>query len=232
MTRVATMIALLLAATVAAGPLTAQAAPAQTLIVVVDISESAPLAFDPVMAQDAGAFVEAAVGRMNSGDTVRLRSLGTDGLSSGQIRIDVDLVQKYRPHLAAPLLGGLIGSLPERVARGEVKPQPTSAIVSFLEATGSGLDCRARPTRIVLFTDGIEWSTHLTGRELLAGTKRLPAPSGPILQGCMVEMRGIGQQRSGLRSDGRWLPVLRSEWSRFMTSAGVASFKALAPLNE
>lgn len=214
-----------------AGTLFASPAAAQELVVFAfDMSTSAPVAVDANIARTSGSYAASMVTAMQPGDKIMLRSLGTAGLAAQQIKIDVMIGRKAnsRADRIAPAIGDLIASLPEHVARGDIETQPQTNIVGFLEALAPSLDCPATPTRIVIFSDGIEWSTQVRGDDLLAGTADLPSPSGPILEDCIVEMRGLGQVTLEGGTDARWFPLLRTQWQSFFEAAGVAQFSAYA----
>ncbi len=223
--RFAAAIVMLIGASTAA-----QAGPPQLVIFALDLSDSASIAVDINTAKQAGHYVQSVISKMGPGDLVKIRTLGTAGMAAQQIYINVTLGKKARsrPHRIAPRIGGLIHSLPNLVRGGKIKIQPRTNIIGFLEALGPSLNCKKIPIRIVIFSDGIEWSKQLSGKDLLSGKKSLPAPSGPILKGCTIEMRGLGQQNTKLGSDGRWFPILKKEWTRFFKKAGAARFNAYA----
>lgn len=195
-----------------------------------DISDSAPVAVDPNIARSAGNTTQSIVAGLDPGDEVKLRSLGVAGIAAQQINVNVTLGRKARtrPERIAPAIGALVRSFPDRVRRGDLKIQPQTNIIGFIEALAPSLDCENVATRIVIFSDGIEWSTQVNGKDLVTGKADLPPPSGPILKGCVVEMRGLGQQTSKLGTDSRWFPLLRTQWAHFFQAAGVARFTAYA----
>ena len=194
-----------------------------------DMSDSYLVAVHDRSAQAAGAVVADDIAALSVGDAVWLRSFGLAGVMDREINVTVTLGSRVqeRPRRIAPEIGNLIASIPERVRGGQLTVQNRTNIIGFLDAIGASLDCRTRPTTLVLFTDGIEWSTQVRGDELLAGTASLPAPSGRFLEGCHVEMRGLGQV-SDTTTDSRWFPILRDQWAAFFEAAGVASFRAYA----
>jgi len=210
--------------------LTANANPSEMVVFAFDMSDSAPVAIDPNVANSAGNYVQSYIQRMNPGDRIKIRTLGTAGVVAQQVYINVSLGKNAntRPRRIAPQIGNLVRSLPELVRRGEISIQNRTNIIGFLEALGSSLDCQKTPTTIVIFSDGIEWSTQVRGDDLLSGNQNLPAPSGQVLKACEVEIRGLGQQNSGLVTDSRWFPLLKSQWTKFFTSAGVSRFAAYA----
>ena len=195
-----------------------------------DISDSAPVAINLNVARSAGNYVRSFISGMRPGDTIKIRSLGTAGVVPRQLYINAKLGKKAntRPRRIAPQIGNLVRSLPQRVKSGEIQIQHRTNIIGFLEALGPSLNCQKVRTTIVIFSDGIEWSTQVRGDDLLSGKKELPAPSGPILKDCIVEIRGLGQQNIRLGTDSRWFPLLRTQWTKFFTAAGVSRFTAYA----
>ncbi|MBO6814527.1 MAG: hypothetical protein JJ891_06685 [Rhizobiaceae bacterium] len=195
-------------------------------VFVFDISDSVPITVKSKIARYAGSTVANVVSDMEPGDTVRLRSLGLAGAAARQIKVDVKLGRKARsrPDRIGPVLGQIVASIPQRVERGDLQIQTETNIVGFLEALESSLDCDNVETRIVLFTDAIEWTSYFSGQEFLDGKIKLPEPSGPILKGCHVEMRGMGQLSPKFKTDSRWFPYLKTQWRVFFDAAGVISF--------
>ncbi|MFN3226830.1 MAG: hypothetical protein ACE360_11345 [Hyphomicrobiales bacterium] len=195
-----------------------------------DMSESFPVAVHDRSAEAAGSVVARHVATLSPGDEVWLRSFGLAGVMDQEINVSVTLGARVqeRPRRMAQAIGQLVGTIPQRVRSGDLAIQNRTNIVGFLEAIGSSLNCMERPTTLVLFTDGIEWSSQVRGDDLLAGTADLPTPSGAILEGCHVEMRGLGQVVSDQNTDSRWFPLLRDKWSVFFAAAGVATFNAYA----
>lgn len=203
----------------------------QTLhIAAFDMSESYLVAVHDRSARAAGAVVARDVATLQPGDEVWLRSFGLAGVMDQDIHVSITLGSRVqeRPRRMAQAIGSVVASIPSRVRRGDLSVQNRTNIVGFIEAIAASLDCSTRSTTLALFTDGIEWSTQVRGDALLAGTASLPAPSGVILEGCHVEMRGLGQVVSDQNTDSRWFPLLRDEWSAFFEAAGVASFTAYA----
>ena len=200
------------------------------LVVAIDNSSSFPVVVDHNIARSAGNSVESLVADMDPGDRVKLRSFGLAGIASQQINVDVTVGRKasMRPRRIARAVGDLVGSMPDRVANGDLEVQDRTNIVGFIEALAPSLDCESTPTRILLFTDGIESSTQLNENNLLSGSADLPRPTGPILEGCTVEIRGLGQVVTEQGTDSRWFPLLRTQWTAFFEAAGAASFKAYA----
>jgi len=202
----------------------------QTVVFAFDMSDSAPVAIDPNVARSAGKFVQSYIQGMNPGDRIKIRTLGTAGVAAQQVYINANLGKRAnsRPRRIALRIGELVRSLPRLATNGQIEIQHRTNIVGFLEALAPSLDCENTPTKLVIFSDGIEWSAQVKGNELLSGREELPPPSGAILKNCDVEMRGLGQQNIRLGTDSRWFPLLRIQWAKFFTAAGVTSFTAYA----
>lgn len=198
------------------------------IIIVPDHSDSAPIAVNQQIANMAANLVYSKIATMKMGDMVKIRSLGTYGVASQGLYANIRLSRKARPHKVAGRIYRIIRSLPSLVKTGRIKLQPETNIIGFLEAIAPSLDCHARPATILIFTDGIEHSSFISQHELITGRKKLPAPSGRILEGCTLEMRGLGQQRKSLTSNPKWFRLLKKEWAGFAKAAGVARFRAYA----
>lgn len=228
--RRALMSTVLSAALLSGAPSIAVASENGLLVIGKDNSDSFSLFVNPAIARSAGKTVELLVRDMKPGDRVRVLSFGLAGVATRQIDIEIEIGRKARtrPRRVAEALGAFVRSLPGRVERGEIEVQNRTNIIGFIEGLAPSLDCETTPTRILLFSDGIEWSTQVRGDDLLSGRADLPAPSGPILKGCVIEMRGLGQQTTELGTDSRWFPLLRDQWSVFFAAAGAASFTAYA----
>ena len=193
----------------------------------IDASDSAPLFLENDVAARAGQTVAAAVLPLGPGDQVFLRSFGEAGVSEKQVHVNITMAGRTRPETVARELSKVFGSFPELVAQGKLKIEGQTNVMGFLERIGPLLDCKGTPTTIIIFTDGIEWSQAITGRELINGAA-LPSPSGRILEGCHVEFWGVGQQQKKFGNDDRWYPTLKSAWGVWMDEAGAASFRAFA----
>lgn len=200
-------------------------ADAAELWVGLDMSDSAPLLLEDEQAGAAGITIAEAIRHLERGDRIRILSFGESGVTGRQIDLTIDLSSRNRPEVIAPQVQDLISSLPERARAGDLRLEGQTNAVGFIERIGPLLDCQTMPTTLLMMTDGIEWSTAVTGRELLEGSP-LPSPSGAILSGCNVVFWGLGQQQRGYGHDDAWYVILRKVWSDYMTQAGVASFAA------
>ncbi|PJN94176.1 hypothetical protein CNY89_16055, partial [Amaricoccus sp. HAR-UPW-R2A-40] len=145
-----------------------------------DLSDSSPLLNEDTVALSAGTMVATAVRSMQRGDAVMLRSFGEAGVSEQQINITINLTGQQRPDRIAAELETLIASLPERARQGQLQLEGRTNLMGWLERVGPTLNCNATPTKVIVLTDGIEWSDAIQGDDLLQGAP-LPAPSGAIL---------------------------------------------------
>ncbi len=96
-----------------------------------------------------------------------------------------------------------------------------TSLVEFFQSLESV--CAAGRTMVIVFTDGVEWSSLVDGRAFVKGAIGLPKPDRPFLAGCRIVMNGIGELRSSSRSDGleqRLVP----QWKAFLKAAGADSF--------
>ena len=197
------------------------------LVFVFDLSDSAPVAVDQAIATQAGNYLETRIMTLEPGDSVKLRSFGQNGVAGTQIHMNVEITKRNRAVRIAPQLGEAVRSLPAMVKAGKITVESRTQLTGFLEAFGAGLDCQARPTDIVILSDGIEWTDQYQTDDLLSG-KPLPAPSGDILAGCHIEFRGLGQLQSGMQTDPRWFPALKTVWSQYLQAAGAAGIELRA----
>lgn len=198
---------------------------ADELWVGIDMSDSAPLLLEDIQAAAAAETIADEIRQLERGDLVRIISFGESGVTDRQIDFSIELSGRNRPAAIAEQFLELIASLPQRTRDGQLHTESQTNAMGFLERIGPLLNCQSVPTTLLVMTDGIEWSTAITGEGLLAG-QPLPPPSGPILQGCAVTFWGLGQQRREFGHDDGWYPILRAAWSTYMDQAGVAEFAA------
>lgn len=201
------------------------AATAETLprtIFAVDISGTSTFLHDPRSADAAGAWVEKYIAALEAPHGLRMLSLGDAGLAHWQIDVAAT-VTELRASSAAGLareFGGYFRSLPQLAADGKIDVQGTSSILAFLQSLEPV--CQQGNVTVVLFTDGLEWSSTVDGRAFLEGAVGLPTPNRPFLTGCSIIMNGVGQLKATFSSDGleeRLVP----EWRTFLEAAAAAS---------
>lgn len=202
----------------AAGAATAQDDVSATLFAV-DISGSVGHLFDQIVADETAEYVEDYVARLDHPHRLWMLSFGEPGLANRIINIKAN-VSDRRASNARTLsahFGGYFRALPGLVQSGDLTPQNTTSIIEFLEAIEPV--CARGGARLVMFTDGIEWSSTVDGRALMSGDASLPAPRDEYLRGCHVEMLGVGQVKGTMSAEGlegRLVP----QWKEFLEAAG------------
>jgi len=211
----------ILAVVVALLPYFAHAESPPRSIFSVDISGTSTFLYDPRSANAAAAWVEDYVAGLDAPHDLRMLSLGDAGLAHRSIDITARVTDMRATSAArlAPEFGGYFRSLPGLAAAGEIDVQGTSSILAFF----SSLEpvCEQGNVTVVLFTDGLEWSSAIDGKAFMEGSVGLPTPDRPFLTGCAVIMHGVGQLKSTFSSDGleaRLVP----EWRAFLEAAGAA----------
>ena len=198
----------------------AQPAHATLTIIGIDISTSSPMAYSQGVADNAAAYLKNKTLAMQPGDRLRVLSVGLPGTAIREIDLKATIGNraKDRPEIIANQLDRYFRSLPAMTRAGKLKPQNATSLIDFLEGFDAH-DCRSTPTRLILFTDGLEASHRITENDLANGKYRLPMPEKRYLEGCDVEMRGIGQLLNGGSSDGLFA-LLKPQWASFLEAAG------------
>lgn len=185
----------------------------------VDISGSSTFLVDQTSADAAGAFVEKYVAGLDAPHELRMVSVGDAGLARLVINIEAK-VTKNRASSArklAPQFGAFFRGLPAMAEKGQIEPQGTTSLIGFFRSLKPF--CAKANTAVIVFSDGVEWSSTVDGRALVAGKADLPKPDDAFLKGCRVTMLGVGSVKGSLDSDaleGRLIP----QWERFLTEAG------------
>ena len=220
----------LLATAACAALLTSSPAVAREVMIVLDFSNSFPLT-DPDSgglssspAERAGRYVEELIAELEIGDTIKIRSFGLQGVGKTQLFYNIALTNRYRPARAGQEIGNLIASIPEGVRDGKIKVEDRTDLIGFMETTASSLDCSEDGTMLII-SDGIQWSDSYQGPLFLEGVP-LPDPSSAFLEGCTIEMRGVGADRFG--TSDMWVNPLRQAWTVYFEKAGAAAFSAHA----
>lgn len=205
---------------------------AAELIIGIDLSDSSPLTLEDAVAKRAAKTVALAASKMKRGDIIKLRSFGEPGVSETQIHETVKLTGRKRASKVAKQVQTFIASLPQLVRDGKIRIENRTNALGWLELTGPVFECSSSGRdRMMILSDGIEWSGTIKGQQLLEGAP-LPPPSHNLLSGCRVEMWGVGQQQRKFGNDARWYPILRKSWKTYMELAGVASFEAYGVYSE
>ncbi len=191
-------------------------------VLAVDISGTSTFLHDPRSAEAAGAWIERYIAGLEAPHDLRMLSLGDAGLAHRQIDVAATVTELRATSAArlAPEFGGYFRSLPQLTADGKIDVQGTSSILAFLHSVEPV--CQQGNVTVVLFTDGLEWSSTVDGKAFFEGSVGLPTPDRPFLTGCSVIMNGVGQLKASFSSDGleeRLVP----EWRTFLEAAGATS---------
>lgn len=213
----------LLAATVLSLPgISLAQEPSPRTIMAVDTSGSSTFLYDQSSADAAGNYVQGYITGLSHPHDLLMISLGDPGM--GKRAIDIRASLTNRRASSADVLAGQFASffraLPSLAARGQIKEQGTTSLVSFFQSLESV--CAAGNATILVFTDGWEWSATIDGRAFGSGAATLPRPDGPFLSGCRIEMLGVGQVRSTGSSDGLE-QLFSGQWRTFLEAAGADS---------
>lgn len=191
-------------------------------VLAVDISGTSTFLHDPRSAEAAGAWIERYIAGLEAPHDLRMLSLGDAGLAHRKIDVAATVTELRATSAArlAPEFGGYFRSLPQLAADGRIDVQGTSSILAFLHSVEPV--CQQGNVTVVLFTDGLEWSSTVDGKAFFEGSVGLPTPDRPFLTGCSVIMNGVGQLKASFSSDGleeRLVP----EWRTYLEAAGAAS---------
>jgi hypothetical protein len=201
-------------------PTTAQSAndaPRRTIIAV-DTSGSSTFIVDQPAADAGGLYVERYIAKLDQPHDLRMISVGEVGRGKRTIDISATVTNRRasNPKRLAVEFGGYFRSLPAM----NIREGATTSLVEFFTSL-EGV-CAKAPTMVIVFTDGVEWSSAVDGRAFVNGSIGLPKPTRPFLAGCRIEMNGIGELRSSANSDGleqRLVP----QWKAFLEAAGADS---------
>ena len=190
---------------------------AKTLTVGVDLSSSNPLVSSETFARSAALYVADHIRKLQMGDVIEIRRIGdnrVDNLNAEKIQIS----RRNRADKVAQSVAQYISNLPKKTY-----DQESTNILSFLEFQNFG--CRSGG-KIILLTDGVEYSTEASDPEgILIGKKSFPAPNAGFLSGCEAIFYGLGQTSAGSMPSA-WIRNLQNAWAAYMKTAG-ATFTAI-----
>ncbi len=189
---------------------------ARTLTIGLDLSGSNPLLGDRNFADQAARHAVRAIEALKSGDVVRVKSFGARDDARNLLDRSVTIGRRMRSARVAKAVGDYLRSLPEQAQAG----QSSTNLLAWLEF-GSGFGCEEEG-QILVITDGLESSSLVDGRALIAGKARLPAPQ-VSLKGCALTFYGLGAGWPATQ-----VRTLRDEWSRWAEKAE-ARFTPIIP---
>jgi len=188
----------------------------------VDISGSVGHLFDQIIADETAEYVERYIAGLDHPHRLWMLSFGEPGLAHRVINIRATVTDRRASNARtlSAQFGAYFRALPGLVQDGDLTPQNTTSIIEFLHAIEPV--CARGGTRVVMFTDGVEWSSTVDGPALMSGSVSLPMPTEEFLSGCHIEMLGVGQVKGTMSSEGlagRLIP----QWEAFLDAAGADS---------
>ena len=186
-------------------------------ILVVDNSGSSTFTADQPSADAAARYVGPYVAALEPGHELRMISVGESGIAVRPIDIRA-IVGQHRAN-SSKRLGAQFAGYFRALPNANIKESPSTSLIDFFESLEPV--CATAPTNIIVFTDGIEWSTTVDGRAFARGSVQLPKPTGEYLSGCQVSMLGLGQLRGSASPDGLQRR-LSAQWQKFLKAAGAA----------
>ncbi|WP_421929763.1 hypothetical protein [Neoaquamicrobium sediminum] len=197
----------------------ADAQEAGRTVIGVDVSGSSTFLHDQLSADAAGGFVKSYIAGLDHPHGLTLISVGDAGIGPRiiHIRATVTANRASSARKLAPEFEGYLRSLPSLVRDGKIAEQGTTSLVDFFHSLEPV--CAAGNASVILFSDGIEWSSTVDGRDFVTGKIGLPQPDRRFLAGCEIRLLGVGNVRRQMSSGGleaRLVP----QWREFLTAAG------------
>ena len=190
----------------------------------IDVSGSSTFLYEQASADAAARYVHDYIADLDTPHDLLMISVGDPGLAQRAIDIRATVTERRAtsPEHMAGQFGGYFGAMPSLVQSGQLTADDTTSLVAFFQSVEP--ICSSGSTRVILFSDGVEWSAEVDGRAFLDGAASLPAPTHEFLSGCYVELHGVGQLKADLDSSGleaRLIPI----WRDWMTAAGADSVR-------
>ncbi|GJL72929.1 MAG: hypothetical protein NMNS01_21280 [Nitrosomonas sp.] len=165
------------------------------------------------------------VSALKMGDTVAVMTFGDGSLRNFQLTKRVKLSARMRPSQVGVALEKAIIAKSEDAAKN---PQQETRLMSFFEDSYREFQCASGNAKVIVFTDGIEHSAEMTGKQFIVDKKPLPEPTSDVLAGCHVEFIGVGLGTNGALQRPEKKHITEA-WSAWMEKAG-ASFEARSNL--
>lgn len=196
---------------------------ADVIYLAIDLSSSTTFSTNAEFARGAGLWVARELEGLPEGSRVHIHTLGDYGQLENLTRVTLEVTPRRKAHKVARHAGGVVARVPELIKQGTVEGAKTTHLISYLENESYTMNCKAEPTRIILLSDGVEWSSEVDGRALMAGQVGLPEPTSKILEGCEgLTMLSIGQMQGGNPALTRHLIVA---WRNWAEAAGIKTFR-------
>lgn len=192
------------------------------ILTAVDVSGSTAMVSNDTVAGQAAGYLQSVISAMEPGSRVRILSIGAAGLGvrAFDLKAGISTKPRERSNVVAMQAAQFVAAIPSEVKAGRLEAQSSTSIIDFLEGLDAH-DCRAQPTRVIIYSDGIESSPRVDSGLLITGKVKLPMPTTPFLEGCQIEMRGVGQLGDGTSSEGLY-SLLKPQWAAYFTAAGAA----------
>ena len=192
----------------------------------VDISGSVGHLFDQIVADETAEYVGGYIAGLDNPHRIWMLSFGEPGQAHRLINIKAMVTERRGSNARAlsAQFGAYFRALPGLVQSGDLTPQNSTSIIEFLHALKPV--CAREKTRIIMFTDGIEWSAAIDGPGLMNGSVTLPMPNEKFLSGCQIEMLGVGQVKGTMSAEGlagRLIP----QWEAFLGAAGADAVRVM-----
>ncbi|KIO48283.1 VWA domain-containing protein [Nitrosospira sp. NpAV] len=173
----------------------------------------------------AAKYAKDTVSALNMGDTVAVMTFGDGNLRNFQLTKRVKLSAQMRPSQVGAALEKAIAAKAEDAAKN---PQNETRLMSFFEDCYREFQCASGNAKVIVFTDGVEHSSELTGKQFVIDKKPLPDPTPGILKGCHVEFIGVGITVNGALQRPEKKHITNA-WTAWMKKAG-ATFEARSNL--
>ncbi|WP_350335268.1 hypothetical protein [Coralliovum pocilloporae] len=196
---------------------------------VVDTSGSSTFLVEQYFADQAADYVHGYILGLKPPHDLRMISVGNEGFHKSPINVRGKVTKRRAssPKRVAPQFAGYFRSLPTLAKQGVVQADGMTSLTAFFESLEP--ICSSAPSRVIVFSDGVQWDSQIDGRQFIAGKVKLSKPIGTPLTGCHVEMLGVGQLKISQASDGlaaRLIP----QWKVWLEEAGATSVRVVGKL--
>ncbi len=191
------------------------------VVIGLDLSADNPLVTDKDFARQAGRLIEDVIAALPLRSLVSVRAFGDYGATPSVVTFDRVISARRTSDGVGRFVGRIVGGIPTLIERKEVDVQTRTNILAFLENMSQAVDCKARPTRFYLVTDGLEDSEYAA---LAEPDSALPEPQAAIFAGCdHLHIFGIGQGQASPKTASR----IKEAWNAWSKQAGFKAFKGL-----
>lgn len=190
---------------------------AQNLTVGLDMSLSNPLVLESSFGHQASAFVAEHIKPMKPKSQVKIMQFGARDKAINQRSPKLKIKRHNQSKIAKKVAAYI-----KAVTSNKNNAQQATNIVAWLEFGEFGCD---QGGKIIVITDGIEYSEYVNGNQFLAGEQGLPEPDEfHQLKGCEVYFYGLGVGRPA-----KQVKIIRAAWMKYFKQAGVKRFEAIMP---